>query len=225
VLPLHGKNNQNGAGTPVNLLVFQYPGLIDKSDPAYVISTDMHLTHNMEIVNQKDSKEKQIYIGGKEGIGVIGLDFNKDSRVKVLMMPDFQGAGEIRATVVGTNLITTIEPMHGNALVVYTGEKNDRRVLDTTLSEGHALGTADILGMGYNQVVAGWRRPDKNGKVGVRIYSKKNAASSQWEQKWIDENGMACEDLQVMDLNGDGRLDIIASGRATHNLKIYWNRK
>lgn len=34
---------------------------------------------------------------------------------------------------------------------------------------------------------------------------------------------MACEDLKIADLNGDGKLDIIASGRATKNLVIYWN--
>jgi hypothetical protein len=34
---------------------------------------------------------------------------------------------------------------------------------------------------------------------------------------------MACEDLQVADLDGDGRLDIVAAGRATHNHKIYFN--
>ena len=44
------------------------------------------------------------------------------------------------------------------------------------------------------------------------------------EDEWIDENGIACEDLQVMDLNGDSQLDIVASGRSTHNLKIYWNQ-
>jgi hypothetical protein len=27
----------------------------------------------------------------------------------------------------------------------------------------------------------------------------------------------------VADLNGDGRMDIIAVGRATKNLRIYWN--
>ena len=41
---------------------------------------------------------------------------------------------------------------------------------------------------------------------------------------WIDENDMACEDLQVADLNGDGKVDIIAAGRNSHNLKIYWNK-
>jgi len=28
----------------------------------------------------------------------------------------------------------------------------------------------------------------------------------------------------VLDMNGDGKLDIVAAGRATRNLKIYWNR-
>jgi hypothetical protein len=39
----------------------------------------------------------------------------------------------------------------------------------------------------------------------------------------IDDGGMATEDLAVADLNGDKRPDIVASGRATHNVKIYWN--
>ncbi len=34
---------------------------------------------------------------------------------------------------------------------------------------------------------------------------------------------MDTEDLMVGDFNGDGRPDIVASGRATRNIKIYWN--
>jgi hypothetical protein len=34
---------------------------------------------------------------------------------------------------------------------------------------------------------------------------------------------MACEDLVLADLNGDEKLDIIASGRRTKNVKVYWN--
>ena len=37
-------------------------------------------------------------------------------------------------------------------------------------------------------------------------------------------NGMACEDLKVADLNGDGKKAIIAAGRSTHNLVVYWNQ-
>jgi hypothetical protein len=35
---------------------------------------------------------------------------------------------------------------------------------------------------------------------------------------------MACEDSKVADLDGDGRPDIVASGRSTHNLMVYWNK-
>ena len=35
--------------------------------------------------------------------------------------------------------------------------------------------------------------------------------------------GVAVEDLAVGDLNGDGKPDIVAVGRATKNVKIYWN--
>ena len=69
--------------------------------------------------------------------------------------------------------------------------------------------------------MAGWREPNKEGKVGIKIYV---AQDDKWESYWIDDNGMACEDLQVADLNADGKPDIIAAGRATKNLKIYWNK-
>ena len=45
-----------------------------------------------------------------------------------------------------------------------------------------------------------------------------------WSKHWVDKNGMACEDLKVADLDGDGKAEIIASGRSTKNLKIYWNK-
>jgi hypothetical protein len=35
---------------------------------------------------------------------------------------------------------------------------------------------------------------------------------------------MACEDLKIADLNKDGKPDVIACGRATRNVVIYWNK-
>ena len=47
----------------------------------------------------------------------------------------------------------------------------------------------------------------------------------EWQSSWLDDGGMACEDLCLSDLNGDGRLEVIAAGRATHNLKVYFNER
>ncbi len=69
----------------------------------------------------------------------------------------------------------------------------------------------------------GWREPNRDKKVGIKFFTK-NKSTQNWEEFTIDDNKMAAEDMQVADLNGDGKLEIIASGRATKNLVIYWNR-
>jgi hypothetical protein len=44
-----------------------------------------------------------------------------------------------------------------------------------------------------------------------------------WRRTLIDPAGVAVEDLAAADLDGDGRQDIVAVGRATKNVRIYWN--
>jgi hypothetical protein len=224
VLPLHGKDNKGGTGTSVNLLVYRYPDLLTKANPTSTISTNLHLTHNLELSSPGSTGKKQIYVAGKEGVSLIDPEFSLGNKINSLSFRNFAGAGEIRLgnSARGNVFITTIEPMHGNNLVVYAENFNNREVLDSSLNEGHALAAADLFGLGHDQVVAGWRRPAKDGKVGIKLYKK--MPGSGWEHEWVDENGMACEDLQIHDLNGDGRLDIIAAGRATQNLKVYWNQ-
>ena len=73
-------------------------------------------------------------------------------------------------------------------------------------------------------VVVGWRARNQAKEVGVRLYVP-DAAGDSWTMHWVDRNGMACEDLRVADLDGDGKPEIIAAGRDTHNLKVYWNRR
>lgn len=222
VLPLHGQGNKAGEGQAVNLLVYEYPALLKKPDPSYIISTGMHMTHNLDI--SVTGGKQVIYIAGKEGIGVLDPSFSQASKVTTLLASGNVGTGEIRASKLrSTNIIATVEPMHGNFLAIYSATGSGRRVLDSGLSEGHAAAVADFFSSGNEQVVAGWRRPDKEGKVGIRMYTRKHTQDNLWERSWIDENGMACEDLQVADMNNDGKPDIIAAGRATRNLKIYWN--
>ena len=102
---------------------------------------------------------------------------------------------------------------------------SSRLVLDESLNQGHGLATGDLLGLGSDQIVVGSRGAGKPGdKFGLKLYAPGVAPDTTWKLATvIDDNQMACEDLKIADLNGDGRPDIIAAGRATKNVIIYWN--
>jgi hypothetical protein len=57
------------------------------------------------------------------------------------------------------------------------------------------------------------------------LYWAQDAANKEWKEMLVDDDTMACEDLCLADLNGDGKLDIVASGRATKNVKVYFNQR
>lgn len=94
--------------------------------------------------------------------------------MKIYELPGSKGAGEVRLGKpdVLSNFIATIEPMHGQNLVLYN-DKGGRQVLDSSLNEGHALLAADVLGLGYDQLIAGWRGLNSEGKNGIRLFGKK----------------------------------------------------
>ena len=93
-----------------------------------------------------------------------------------------------------------------------------RSVIESEITGGHALGWADFDGDGNDELAVGWR----DQKPGVAIYAVDRDGALK-SKVMIDDGGMATEDLVVADLNGDKQPDIIASGRATRNVKIYWN--
>jgi hypothetical protein len=216
VLPLHGRDNKNGEGRGVRVYAYEFPADVRGEWKMILLSEEMHMTHNLAVKESTGSAD--LYIAGKEGVR---LHTTGNSQPKNAVRPTglVSGAGEVK---LGKNAIVTIEPMHGNSVVWYEGPQFKRNVIDTTLREGHALGVADFNGSGNEQVVAGWRNPDKEQNTGIRIYSR--SADGKWTWEWIDKNGIACEDLQIADLNDDGKPDIIAAGRSTRNVKIYWKR-
>ena len=220
VLPLHGRDNSDGKGSGVRVMAYRMPE--DPASPwdATVVNQQMHLTHNLEV-----TEENAVLVAGKEGVvrhRYQNLAWMTDS-LPSLASP----AGEVRQGHLAANrpFIATVEPMHGQQLVVYKGKDYaERLVLSDDLQQGHALACADLMGLGYDQIVVGWREPNREGKVGVKLYVPVDAQGDGWMHYYIDEDGMACEDLKVADLDGDGDLDIVASGRATQNLRVYWNQ-
>lgn len=146
-----------------------------------------------------------------------------------------QGAGEIKSGKLpaGRMVIATIEPMHGNQVVVYletaesaAGSDWKRIVIDDSLKRGHALWAADVDNDGGDELIVG--HSDRGeGAIkgpGVYIYKSLDGDGTKWEKHIVDDGGIATEDAIAADLNQDGWIDIVAGGRATHNVKVYFNR-
>jgi hypothetical protein len=221
VAPLNGRGKDGAAGSKI--LLYHNPGDPHAEWKTEALDDSMHATHNFEITGPSS-----LFIAGKEGVFDVRLQRGGENQSKAKdQLEGSKSAGEVRAGKLrNAHFVTTVEPMHGNRLVVYatntlpcTSGSPDRVVLTDKLAEGHALACGDVLKTGGDQIVVGWR----GGKGGVHLWSAVHTWGDNWTDTAIDDGGMACEDLCLADLNGDGRLDVIASGRATHNAKIYWN--
>ncbi len=214
VLPLHGRGNKGGEGAGVKVLAYSFPQNPLDQWPNKVLDQSMHLTHNFDLINQGSSEA--LLIGGKEGAKMISWQKGAQQSSQVI---DDHGFGEIRKS---DHLIAGIQPLHGQQLVIYN-QKGKRIILTDSLNQGHALILEDLLSQGQDQIIVGWRNKNDQGEMGIKMYRANDPDWNTWQSIWIDKNQMACEDLKVADLNGDGRMDIIAAGRSTHNLVVYWN--
>ena len=238
VVPLHGRGNKNGEGAGVRILAYHKPDDVSQPWNTTLVTDSMHMTHNLDIVPPGNPSEAEsLLLCGREGI--IRLDPSSNGwRTRWIAkhdQPDLLGAGEVRwgAFAGGQPYISTIEPMHGNQVVLYTppadGPKDglwQRRALDDTLTDGHAVSCHDLLGLNNRQIVVGWRAHHKLGtRVGVKLLHTTKEDGNGWVKNLLDDNTMACEDLIGTDLDGDRDVDLVAAGRATKNLKIYWNQR
>lgn len=223
VLPLHGCGNKNGEGDGIRFLGYRP----DADWKTFLIHEGFHMAHNFQPVlwNTGDTIES-LLVAEKEGVHLISSNKEKWTTTRLTD----RGSGEVQLgkNPDGSRFIATIEPMHGTDVAIYPERDKTfttRILADSTLNQGHALVVGDFLGIGSDQVAAGWREPSKEGgKVGIRLYTPSTSDGGKWQlHTTISDNTMACEDMKSADLNGDGKLDLIAAGRATGNLVIYWN--
>jgi FG-GAP-like repeat len=244
VAPLMGRNSSQQAnwtdGQPARLLAFKIP-----KDPTRdrwvpeVLDESMHVIHNFAPIEAKSGKGVDVLCASYEGVSLVTQESGKWTRRQLgegnqANPKGNRGSSEVKQGTLknGRKFIATIEPWHGNQVVVYTPPDDlqkmwDRHVLDDRLMWGHAVWCADLDGDGSDELIIGVRddlsmKPGE--RRGVRVYRAMDERGTTWERQVIEDGGVAVEDLAAADLDGDGRIDLVAVGRQTHNMRIYWNQ-
>lgn len=228
VKPLRGRGSTDGQGAGIRVLEY-FPPQDPKAEWKYEVVCDfLHLSHNFHPVNWDDDPEEEMILAGKEGVWHV--DRRSGGWSTRQLTENF--AGEIRDGRLpgGKRFIVTVEPMHGSKAAVYVEptNKDDRwplvKVLDEQLKDGHALACADYLAVGSDQVVVGWRAMNEPGVPGIKLFTPLDDDGTQWRQTHISAEQVAVEDIKAADLDGDGRVDIVAAARQTKNLVIFFNQ-
>jgi hypothetical protein len=205
-----------------------------------VLSEELHVVHNIAVIPPRQpGGPSRLLAASYEGVSLIeaadgGLWRTRRIGAGNQSRPESnRGASEIKLGRFknGRQFIATIEPWHGNQVVVYTDDigsdgLRQRFVIDDQLRWGHAVWCADLDGDGDEELIVGVRDDlSDRARRGVRIYRCLDGRGEKWARQLLDEGGVAVEDLAAGDLDGDGRIDLVAVGRQTRNVRIYWNRR
>ena len=245
VAPLQGRGTKGpdwGQGAGVRILVRPVPpDPFATPWPVEVADETLHTIHNFQLVDLDSDGKDEILAAAWEGVFVLKRDgqggWSKTKLGAGNQGPQAnKGASEVKLGKLrdGRRYVATIEPWHGFQVVAYTPPRSgsgewERTVIDEPVKWGHAVWCVDLDGDGDDEVVIGQRDPnDRDGATpkGPGIYAydpRPGPGPLTFDRHVIDDGGVAVEDLVAGDLDGDGRPEVVAGGRASHNVKIYWN--
>lgn len=233
-------------GQGVRLLAFSIPD-DPRNDrwPMRVMDESLNRMHNHWHVDVNGDGVMETITGSQEGLHLVAYEGESSGFVRHQGSPgaegdtpEASGVGEVKTGQLanGGPLVASIEPMHGHSVVAYlvehdpnaeAGHTLQRVVVDESLNQGHAIWLTDLNGALGDEIIAGHREPGTGEIVGpgIYIYEANDEAGNSWTKHILDDGGIAVEDLLCHDLDQDGDMDIIAGGRSTRNLKVYWNER
>ncbi len=241
---------------PARLLLYRVPQTNpDHPWPKEIIDETLHVTHALEVCDFDGDGRDELLTTSFEGVHLFDLERkgNNAKWTKTQLCRGNQEREEARGSSEvcvgklrgGKRFIATIEPWHGNEVVVYlppsageTGQSPpsspanlpprlwERHVLDESLSQGHALCCADFNGDGVDEIIAGFR----GSGGGIYIYCATDDSGTRWEKSVLSEREIAAQGFCVFDFSstdfsakGDRCPDFVATGGATHNVHLYLN--
>jgi Aldos-2-ulose dehydratase, beta-propeller domain/FG-GAP-like repeat/FG-GAP repeat len=195
----------------------------------HLIDDTLNLVHGVHVMDWNSDGRDEILTASTQGVNLFAsrgrggdLRWTRTLLTAGDQTGRYHGASEIGVSKVhGRRFLATIEPWHGNQVVVYPQLKKgfgERQVIDSSFKSGHALVCADLDGDGNDEIIAGYRGPGTS----LFIYHAKGKDGTTWERETLDTE-MATSCLAIADVNGNGRPDIVAIGSSTANVKWYEN--
>ena len=168
-------------GSPVRVTAYRIP-----KDPAKdrwmpeVLDESLHVCHNFSPIDAPQRKGKELLVASYEGVSLVSMFDGKWGTQRLGTgnqdtPKGKRGSSEIKQGKLknGKRFIATIEPWHGDQVVVYTppadtGKLWDRHVIDEQLRWGHAVSFADLDGDGSDELIIGVRDDPKAGEKVIR---------------------------------------------------------
>lgn len=197
----------------------------------HLIDNSLTVVHGLTVFDWDGDGRDEILTASFEGVHLFhATDHGQELRWTKTQLAEGdqisrprRGSSEIGVGKVGgRRYLATIEPWHGEQVVVYREGKPGglwkRQVIDDSFHDGHALACADFDRDGNDEIVAGFRGPGTS----LYVYYAADSSGRKWARQMLDAS-MAASGVSLADINGDGRLDIVAIGASTGNVKWYEN--